>query len=84
MPCYAFQCHQCEELFERLLKIADRDTPQECPGCGGGDTHRQVEAPMMMDPVRAGVRKVDQGFKEVLRKIHEKTPGSRLNESANF
>jgi hypothetical protein len=36
-------------------------------------------APMMMDPVRAGVRKVDNGFKEVLQKIHSRTPGSKLD-----
>jgi putative FmdB family regulatory protein len=83
MPFYAFKCPHCECRFERLLKIADRDINQECPECAN-DSIRQVEAPMMMDPVRAGVTKVPSGFKEVLQKIHEKTPGSRLNESANF
>jgi putative FmdB family regulatory protein len=83
MPFYAFKCPHCENRFERLLKIADRDIEQECTECAQ-PAERQVEAPMMMDPVRAGVTKVPAGFKEVLHKIHEKTPGSRLNESANF
>jgi putative FmdB family regulatory protein len=84
MPMYRQKCATCDELFENLLKIADRDVPQECPYCGGTDTHRQVEAPMMMDPIRAGVKRPDQGFKEVLHRIHERTPGSKLNESQYF
>jgi hypothetical protein len=37
---------------------------------------------MLIDPVRLGIRSTDQGFKEVLQRIHEKTPGSQLNKSA--
>jgi hypothetical protein len=41
-------------------------------------------APALGDPVRLGVRKIDNGFKEVLQKIHSKTPGSALNTTANI
>ena len=37
-------------------------------------------APMLVDPVRVGVRRSDAGFKEVLQKIHERTPGSDLKK----
>jgi len=43
-----------------------------------------LSAPVMMDPVRAGVRRPDNGFKEVLQRIHEKTPGSRLDKTSNI
>jgi hypothetical protein len=35
---------------------------------------------MICDPVRVGARKMDTGFKEVLQRVHEKTPGSELNK----
>ena len=37
-----------------------------------------------IDPVRLGVRTVDNGFKEVLRQIHERTPASQLNKTTNI
>ena len=37
----------------------------------------------LIDPVRLGIRRPDQGFKEVLQKIHEKTPGSQLNKTSS-
>jgi putative FmdB family regulatory protein len=83
MPFYAFQCPKCECRFERLLKIADRDTEQGCPECAQPAT-RQVEAPMMVDPVRAGRVRPDEGFREVLHKIHEKNPGSVINQNPYF
>jgi hypothetical protein len=43
-----------------------------------------TSAPMVVDPVRVGVRKRDSGFKEVLQKIHERTPGSDLKKMNAF
>lgn len=36
------------------------------------------------DSVRLRIRKPDNGFKEVLQKIHSGTPGSRLNTIADI
>jgi putative FmdB family regulatory protein len=83
MPFYAHQCPSCQNIFEKLLKIADRDTMPECPECAT-PSNRLVEAPMMVDPVRAGRVRPDEGFREVLHKIHSKNPGSRLNENPYF
>jgi putative FmdB family regulatory protein len=82
MPFYAYACPSCGNTFEKLLKIADRDTAQACT-CGT-QAERQVEAPMMSDPVRMGRVKPDSGFREVLHKIHEKNPGSKLNQNPYF
>lgn len=40
-----------------------------------------TSAPPIGDSVRLGVTRTDQGFKEVLQRIHEKTPGSQLNKT---
>lgn len=37
----------------------------------------------MVDSVRIGIRKPDNGFKEVLAKVHQ-TPGSQLHKTTNF
>jgi len=62
------------------MKIADRDQYLiENP-----HIEAVLSAPNLIDPVRLGVRKTDNGFKEVLQKIHEKTPGSQLNRTAKI
>ena len=80
MPLYEFLDTQTNETFELMMKIADKqqyllNNPHVQP---------VLSAPVMMDPVRVGVRKPDAGFKEVLQRIHEKTPGSRLDKTANI
>jgi hypothetical protein len=81
MPTYNFRNKETGEEFEKFMSISAREqylleNPHVETMLSG--------APVMMDPVRAGVRKVDSGFKEVLRKIHERTPGSQLNKTNSF
>ena len=39
-----------------------------------------LTSPSLGDPTKlTATRKMDSGFKEVLQKIHDKTPGSTLN-----
>ena len=76
MPTYTFKNKETGETFDQFMTIASReqflkDNPNLETIISG--------APMMMDPVRAGVRKIDNGFKEVLQKIHRRTPGSKLD-----
>lgn len=79
MPTYDFINAQTGEVFTRLMKIAEREEfLAQHP-----DIQPVVSAPALGDPVRLGVRKVDNGFKEVLQKIHSKTPGSQLNTMAD-
>lgn len=81
MPTYNFRNKETGEEFEKFMSISAREqylleNPHIETMLSG--------APVMMDPVRAGVKKVDSGFKEVLRKIHERTPGSQLNRTTSF
>jgi hypothetical protein len=76
MPTYVFRNKETGEQFEKLMKIAELDTFRaENP-----QLETVIQSPMICDPVRVGVRKMDTGFKEVLQRVHEKTPGSELNK----
>jgi predicted nucleic acid-binding Zn ribbon protein len=76
MPTYVFRNTETNEIFEKIMKISDYDQYNL-----DNPTHERYHntAPSIGDPVRLGVTKKDTGFKEVLQRVHEKTPGSQLN-----
>ena len=78
MPTYTFKNTNTGELTEVVMKIAELDSYRE----SNPQLETVIGSPMICDPVRIGVRKMDTGFKEVLQRIHEKTPGSQLNTSS--
>ena len=81
MPTYNFRDKETGEVFEKFMSISAREAYlQENPNI----ETMLSGTPMIVDPVRIGVRKVDSGFKEVLQKIHSRTPGSQLNKTNNF
>lgn len=78
MPTYLFRNKETGEEFEKFMGISARDVylqenPQLEPLVAG--------APMICDPVRVGVTRKDNGFKEVLQKIHSRAPGSQLKQN---
>jgi len=76
MPTYTFRNKETGEQFEQFMKISELDEYRK------QNPHLEsiiTGAPMMMDPMRAGVRKIDNGFKDVLQQIHSRTPGSKLD-----
>ena len=78
MPLYEFRNKNTGEVFEKMMGISAKEQYlQENPNIESFIS----SAPPMMDPVAIGVRRTDQGFKEVLQRIHEKTPGSQLNKT---
>lgn len=81
MPTYDFVNKDTGEVFEKSMKIAEReqyliDNPNIVPHYGS--------APAIGDPIRLGVKKVDNGFKEVLQKIHKRSPGSQLDKTTRL
>lgn len=76
MPTYVFKNTETNEIFEKIMKISEYDQYKL-----DNPTHERYHdtAPPTGDPVRLGVTKKDTGFKEVLQRVHEKTPGSKLN-----
>lgn len=81
MPLYEYGCKACEHTWTDVTKIADRLAPTEapCQECGGEVT-LLIGAPNIVDPVRIGVTRPSSEFQEVIQRIHEKTPGSKLNQ----
>jgi hypothetical protein len=76
MPTYRFRNIETGEETEKMMKIAELDTYR----ADNPQLQTIITAPMICDPVRVGARKMDTGFKEVLQRVHEKTPGSELNQ----
>lgn len=81
MPLYDFVNTETGEHFELQLKIAEKEEYLE------QNPHIQQEyltAPSIGDAVRMGIRKTDNGWKEVLNKVHQKSPGSQLNKTVKL
>lgn len=80
MPIYTFRDKETNEEHDKFMKFDDReqyllDNP---------NLEVVIGAPAIADSVRIGVTKTDNGFKEVLQKIHSKTAGSKLNTTTNI
>jgi len=78
MPLYTFKCNSCNEVFDVLCSIAEREN-QACPKCESKEyEHHHISPLILGDPVRLGVRRIDDGFREVLSKIGNSN-GRRAN-----
>lgn len=88
MTIYAYKCNSCSEDLEMSKKIADRDDTgtDVCPACQTvGQFTRQVSAPVIGYGVTVnGSGKPPEGFREVLRQIHHRAPGSQLDKTSSF
>lgn len=90
MAMYDYACTACAGATELSRRIADRDDTAGvvCGACGATDTMvRQVGSPLVgystTVPGSYG-RKIPDGFKEVLNRIHSRAPGSRLDKASTF
>jgi hypothetical protein len=80
MPTYVFENKETGERFEKIMKIAELDQFRE----DNPQLQTVIQAVSFGDPTKlSNTRKFDTGFKEVLQRIHEKTPGSQLNQSSS-
>lgn len=86
MPTYPFKCDACGEEFDRILKIADRQLPEQdnCPKCNEMAVKRVVTSVPMGDSVRLGITRPPGDFKEVLQRINSRTAGAKLGEHSNL
>ena len=80
MPTYVFENKETGERFEKIMKISELDQFREA----NPQLQTVIQAVAFGDPTKMSTtRKFDTGFKEVLQRIHEKTPGSQLNQSSS-
>ena len=81
MPFYDFRCKECDTTFPVVCRISEKDEPKYCPNCESKNTEQVIlSAPGVGDVVRLGVRTIDNGFREVLSKVSEKTYRSNLKD----
>ena len=84
MPMYDFQCQECETTFPIMCRISERETPKPCPNCQSENTQQVIlSAPMMGEAERVSGKKPPAEFRNLLKSIHQRNPGSRMNEYAD-
>jgi hypothetical protein len=80
MPTYDFRNRETGEVVEHIMSIAAKEEYlKENPHMESIITGQ----PPLIDPYRLGLVKPDNGFKEVLQRVHEKTAGSKLNKTSS-
>jgi hypothetical protein len=78
MPTYSFRNKDTGEIFDKLLKIAERDEYLT--------QNPHLESIITSAPAFAGdhiTLKKDTGFKEVLQKIKERNPRNDLHKTSS-
>lgn len=88
MPTYEYHCAACDHQFEKNMRISVMDVPTQepCPSCHEMQVERLFPsiAPSIGDAVRLGIRRPDEGFKDVLRKIHDANPQSNIRDTSRY
>jgi len=78
MPLYDFEDTETGEVFELRLKIAEREDFLKV----NPNIRQVISAPNIVGGID-GLRKVDDGFKEVLSKVAEQNPQSNFGREVN-
>jgi hypothetical protein len=74
MPTYTFIHKETGEITEHVMKIAELD---EFKKNNPVLERYMCDAPSIGDPIRLGIRKNDNGWRETLQRVAEKTPGGK-------
>lgn len=78
MPSYSFRNDETNEEFDMTLSLSEREAfLQNNPNI----TQIIKRAPSIGDSVRLGLRKPDDGFRDVLRNVKDHHPGSRKTKN---
>ena len=81
---YDFRCTACQTVFDRKVAFEKKDE-QTCPECNAKcEQVWNQSAPGLGDPVRLGLVKPSDGFRDVLRNIDKRTPGSQLKYNSSY
>ena len=75
MPTYTFKNKNTGDFEEHVMKMSELDQFKS------DNPHLEralVDVPSFGDPVRLGLRKNDDGWRETLARVAEKTPGGKV------
>ena len=81
MPTYQYKCSECENSFEEIRRIADREIPVDkvCGVCGRGKIQLIPQIPSMISMRGSWRQHTSDGWKDRLKEIKRSKPGSRLD-----
>lgn len=78
MPTYSFRNKETGEVFDEFMRISELDAFKE--------SNPQLEQTLTQAPAFVGDHitiKKDSGFKEVLQRIKEKSPGADFDKTSS-
>ena len=81
MPTYQYKCSECENNFEEVYRIADRNIPVDklCGKCGVGKINI-YPAQMSIVSMQGSWRShTSDGWKDRLKEISRNNPGNSLD-----
>jgi putative FmdB family regulatory protein len=81
MPTYQYKCNECENEFEEIHRIADREVPVDklCGICGRGKIQLIPQIPSMISMRGSWRQHTSDGWKDRLKEIKRNNPGSQLD-----
>ena len=82
MPTYTMYCSSCEDGFDVLLAVDDRDVPQECPMCSSFATERTMSAPVVLRASHQAGYSRGEGYAEMKRIAKLKVERANLPQGA--
>jgi len=44
MPIYEYECRECGEPFEKMVRFSEADLLPACPKCASNDTRKKISA----------------------------------------
>lgn len=83
MPLYDYKCSKCGHAWDEMQLVKNRKKPcnSPCPQCNEKKCVDQVIGqPIMSEPHKMGLRRPDQGFREVISKIKQAHPRSTIRD----
>jgi len=83
MPTYNFKNKETGEISERIMKMSELDTYKE----SNPDLEQYIESSMVVRSINMGeglLKGNNSNFKEVLSRIHARTPGSCLDKTTSI
>jgi putative FmdB family regulatory protein len=48
MPIYEYECNQCGEAFEKMMRFSEADQIPACPHCQSPNTHKKISKVMSL------------------------------------
>ncbi|NDB83828.1 MAG: hypothetical protein EB127_14055 [Alphaproteobacteria bacterium] len=79
MPTYSFRNKQTGEEFDEIMSISKLDQYKT----DNPDLEQLLGTPPIGDPIRLGMKKPDDTFRDILKQIKKNSDGKRIRSTIN-